>query len=150
MKSETHRLFENFINYLTDEPNPKVLYHFTRGEGVYNILKRNELVGMDNYQVSFTSDETYAGNGFQPMEKTTAVLVFDARKLAQDYTIERYVYNKDDSASFDDYVNEYEWVIENKVENILDYLIFIGDNGMYEDDLVRIEQDFPEVLIELW
>lgn len=69
MKSKTIDLFENFINNLTNEPNPKVLYHFTKSEAAYSILKTNTLKGMDNFQVSFTSDASYYGKRFSTRRK---------------------------------------------------------------------------------
>lgn len=152
MKSKIINLFENFINNLTNEPNPKVLYHFTKSEAAYSILKTNTLKGMDNLQVSFTSDASYYGNGFQPEERTRCMFAFDADKLSKDYTIERYVYNKDDTAKFNDYINEHEWIIKNQVNNISKYLLYISSvkDKMNQEDLDRIKKDFPNVKIDKW
>lgn len=152
MKSKTIDLFENFINYLTDEPNPKVLYHFTKSEAAYSILKTNTLKGMDNFQVSFTSDASYHGKGFQPEERTRCMFAFDADKLSEDYAIERYVYDKDNSADFYDYIDECEWIIKNQVDNISKYLLYISsvEDKMSQEDLDRIRRDFPDVKIDKW
>lgn len=141
---------EEFVNNITDEKAPDILYHFTSSNSVIQILRANKLDGAGNYQVSFTSDESYAGNGFQPKDRTTAVFVFDGKKLGQDYTIERYVYDLDPSAEFDDYVNEHEWVIKDRVDNILKYLLYIGDNEMDKLDLRQIQKEFPNIKIEKW
>ena len=141
---------EKFINNITNEKAPDILYHFTSSESIIQILRNNSLDGAGNHQVSFTSDESYAGNGFQPIDRTTGVFVFDGKKLGRDYTIERFVYLNDPTAKFDDYVNEHEWVIKNKVDNILDYLLYIGDNGMNKSDLEQIKKEFPNIEIQKW
>lgn len=143
-------LGEEFINNITDEEPPKILYHFTGGDSLLQILRINKMRSMENDFVSFTSDETYGGNGFQPMSKTTAVLVFDADKMSKDYDIERYVYLDDDSAEFDDYVNEHEWVIKGDFDNISKYLLYIGNNGMSKLSLKQLKNEFPDYKIEEW
>ena len=150
MKSETHKLMERFINHLTDEPYPDILYHFTSGENAYSILTLNAIYGVVSEQVSFTSDESYGGNGFQPMYKTNTVFVLDAQLLAKDYDLERFVYQADKDAKFDDYVNEYEWVVSGEVINIDKYLLYIGDNGIPKEYLDKIKEEFPNISIQKW
>ena len=151
MNSGTYNLIEKFINNLTNESYPDMLYHFTNEETLLQILKSNTLLGADvnNHQVSFTSDETYASSGFQPQERVTSVLVFDANKLSRDYDIKRFIYGET-KRDKEDYINEHEWVIENKVNNIIDYLLFIGDNGISSLQLENINKLFPNINIEKW
>lgn len=146
------KLNEEFINKINNEPFPNELYHFTNAENLYQLLKSNKLRGMNNNQVSFTSDESYWGNGFQPLERVTAELAFDANKMAQDYTIERYVYDLDSSAEYDDYVNEFEWIIKGDFENLNKYLLYITFEEEYisNKDINNIKNDFPNLKIEKW
>lgn len=143
---------EEYINNINDEKPPeKEIYHFTTDSGLYSILKNNKIHGNnDQKAVSLTSDESYGGNGFLPYESTVGVLVFDAKKLGRDYTLERYVYNKDESAEYDDYVNEHEWIIKGEFNNIKDYILFIGNNGLQENTVADIKKDFPDLKIEKW
>lgn len=143
---------EEFINNINDEEPPtKEIYHFTSDSGLYSILKNNKIHGNnDQYAVSLTSDESYGGNGFLPYESTVGVLVLDAKRLGKDYTLERYVYDKDEDAEYDDYVNEHEWVIKGELNNVTDYILFIGDNGLQEGTVADIKKDFPNLKIEKW
>lgn len=146
------KLDEEFINNINDEEPPtKEIYHFTSDSGLYSILRNNKIHGNnDQHAVSLTSDESYGGNGFLPYESTVGVLVLDAKKLSKDYTLERYVYDKDKGAEYDDYVNEHEWIIKGELNNIKDYILFIGDNGLQESTLADIKKDFPNIRIEKW
>lgn len=143
---------EEFVNNINDEKFPDRLYHFTKAENLYQLLKGDKLKGMGNGQVSFTSDETYPGNGFQPEERTTSELAFDAKKMSQDYIVERYVYNIDPSAEYDDYVNEFEWVVKGDFNNLSKYLLYISfmKDYMPKQDIENIKRDFPNLKIEKW
>lgn len=147
-----NKVTENFVNDINDEEPPKILYHFTTFENLMKILDTNKILGQGNNQVSFTSDDSYPNNGFQPLERTTIMLAFDGEKMSKHYTIERYVYDLDDSAEYDDYVNEHEWIIEHNFNNVSEYLLYISNvrNMVPEKEMDQLKEKYPNIKIEEW
>lgn len=72
--------------------------------------------------------------------------------MSQDYIVERYVYNIDPSAEYDDYVNEFEWVVKGDFNNLSKYLLYISfmKDYMPKQDIENIKRDFPNLKIEKW
>lgn len=50
---DRNKLVEAFINNLTDELNPSILYHFTRNSNIRGIVSMNKLMRYGSWWTSF-------------------------------------------------------------------------------------------------
>lgn len=134
-------LVENYINNIDSEPNPTILYHFTKPTALRGIYIQNRLIAMDRYQVSFTADKDYYKKEFQYDDnKLKAVIVIDAQKLSNDYVIKRFV---DDT-----YPEEQEWVVEKTITNIKDYILYIGNIDIDDYYVYQLNKLDPNIQIK--
>lgn len=94
-------------------------------------------------QVSLTIYKDFPDLHTSFISNYDVVLVLDAYKLSNDYDIERFI---DTSVDKD----EGEWIIKNSINNLKDYILWIGDNGIDINAMNYIKEYYPNIQIKKW
>ena len=88
---------KSFLEYYTEAKQVGVLYHYTKFERLFDIIKQNQLTGTDKVPyVSFTRDKNFHAKGQHGSRLGIVVnecrFVIDGDKLSHRYKLEPYDY----------------------------------------------------------